>query len=371
MLNLQPANLNEDKKYERMIVLEGQSPNVLDLNIPAELEAGEPPESRGLSRDMVRLMVSNYLTNDIQHTRFQNFPDFLSPGDVVVINTSGTLPAAVDGQRKDGAWLKVHFSTHLPGDLWTVELRNPNAGGTEPLHEATPGEIIALPGEAAVQILSPYQENPPHRLWLARFTLNTPLEEYLGFYGSPIRYNYVSGDWPIDYYQTVYAGENGSAEMPSAGRGFTPEIITRLVAKGVQVIPLVLHTGVSSQENHEPPYEEYYRVPVVTAGTINTARRSGKRIVAVGTTVVRALETVTDSEGITHPGEGWTSLVIQPGDRLYSVNCMLTGMHEPEATHISMLSALAGYPHVEISYREALNQRYLWHEFGDLHLLMP
>jgi S-adenosylmethionine:tRNA ribosyltransferase-isomerase len=157
--------------------------------------------------------------------------------------------------------------------------------------------------------------------------------------------------------------------MPSAGRAFTPELITRLVAGGVQVAPLLLHTGVASLEDHEPPYEEFYRVPTTTARLVNQAKAAGKRVVAVGTTVVRALETVTDADGIVSPGEGWTRLVITPERRLRAVDGMLTGLHEPQATHLAMLQALAGSEHICRTYREALRERYLWHEFGDLHLI--
>jgi len=193
----------------------------------------------------------------------------------------------------------------------------------------------------------------------------------LAAHGFPIRYSYVKEQWPLTYYQTVYATEAGSAEMPSAGRAFTPEVITRLIAKGVQVVPLILHTGVASLEEHEPPYEEFYRVPAATAQTVNQAHTAGKWIIAVGTTVIRALETVTDEAGIVHPREGYTDLVISPQRHLRVVNGMLTGFHEPQATHLAMLEALAGLDHLCITYQEALREGYLWHEFGDLHLLLP
>jgi S-adenosylmethionine:tRNA ribosyltransferase-isomerase len=316
-------------------------------------------------------MVTNYLSDGIQHAHFRDFPDFLNPGDVVVINTSGTMNAAVEGKRADGTSLEVHFSTHLPGDIWTVELRRYLNGGTVPFFETSPGEIVRLPAGASLSIVSPYLEGPPSRLWFAQFQAQVPIEKYLPVYGFPIRYNYVPRSWSSGYYQTVYATEKKSAEMPSAGRGFTPEIITRLVAKGVQVVPLILHTGVSSHESHEPPYEEFYRVPEMTARIVNLARQVGNRVVAVGTTSVRALESVTDAGGFTHPGEGWTDLVISKHDQIHSVNCLLTGMHEPEASHLDMLAALAGREHINLSYQAALQAGYLWHEFGDLHLLMP
>jgi S-adenosylmethionine:tRNA ribosyltransferase-isomerase len=176
-------------------------------------------------------------------------------------------------------------------------------------------------------------------------------------------------------YQTVFVTEMGSAEMPSAGRPFTPELVTRLVASGVQIAPLVLHTGVASLEDHEPPYEEFYRVSPQTAGRVNAARRNGHRIVAVGTTVVRALETVTDEDGTTTAGEGWTSLVITPQRRLRVVNALITGLHEPRSSHLAMLervvSAAGGEErHLEQAYAEARALGYLWHEFGDSHLII-
>ena len=169
----------------------------------------------------------------------------------------------------------------------------------------------------------------------------------------------------------MYATLVGSAEMPSAGRAFTPELITRLVAKGVQVAPLLLHTGVASLENHEPPYEEFYRVPVETARAVNAAHTAGKRVLAVGTTVVRALETVTTRDHTAYPGQGWTSMVITPQRGLYAVDGLLTGLHEPKSSHLAMLQALAGVDHLRKTYRQALEHRYLWHEFGDLHLILP
>jgi S-adenosylmethionine:tRNA ribosyltransferase-isomerase len=273
-------------------------------------------------------------------------------------------------RREDGSRLEVHFSTHLPGDLWTVELRLPGEKGTEPFFAANAGERLQLPGKAELHILAPYQGSAHPRLWLARIVSAEPVVAYLERHGFPIRYRYVPESWPNEYYQTIYATEVGSAEMPSAGRGFTADMIMRLVAKGVQVAPLILHTGVSSQESHKPPYEEYYRVLERTAQIANLAREMGKRVMAVGTTTVRALETATDSRGVTQPGQGWTSLVITANDPMQAVDCLLTGLHEPEATHLGMLGALAGARHVALSYREALREGYLWHEFGDLHLIM-
>ncbi|MCA9875449.1 MAG: S-adenosylmethionine:tRNA ribosyltransferase-isomerase, partial [Anaerolineales bacterium] len=163
----------------------------------------------------------------------------------------------------------------------------------------------------------------------------------------------------------------GSAEMPSAGRAFTPQLITRLVAKGVQFAPLVLHTGVASLEANEPPYGERFRVTTFTANLVNAAHAEGRRIIAVGTTAVRALETAAGADGLVRAASGWTELVITPRRGLRIVSGLLTGLHEPRASHLAMLEAFTGRRHLELTYAAALRCRYLWHEFGDLHLILP
>lgn len=345
----------------------------LDFDLPAELEAAEPPEARGLSRDAVRLMVSSLTDDQVTHTRFQRLPDFLRPGDVLAINTSGTLNAALPAQRADGTALEVHLSTQLPAGLWTMELRQPDNNTTTPFYHAAAGDTLSLPHGATLTLHTPYHplDAQRTRLWIASLHLPEPLGPYLDHHGFPIRYSYVRQAWPSAYYQTVFATEPGSAEMPSAGRAFTPELVTRLVAHGIAFAPILLHTGVASLEDHEPPYEEYYRVSATSARVINAARRERRRVIAVGTTVVRALETVTDDDGQVHPGAGWTGLVITPDRPMRAITGLLTGLHEPRASHLHLLAALAGAGPLRTAYAEALRERYLWHEFGDLHLLLP
>jgi S-adenosylmethionine:tRNA ribosyltransferase-isomerase len=353
-------------------------PSTLEFTLQEGFEAHEPPEARGLNRDEVRLLVSRKADDAITHVQFRDIVQFLNAGDVLAINTSGTLPAALPVKREDGTKLELHLSTHLPADIWTVELRLPIQNKTLPFRDIRVGEKLELPGNASATILAPYLMDRSHapktegsRLWLATLDLPESLLEYLQHCGKPVRYGYVKQDWDISYYQTVYANEPGSAEMPSAGRAFTPEVITQLVAKGITVAPLVLHTGVASLEDHEPPYEEYYRVPLETARAVNQAHADGKRVIAVGTTVVRALETVTDKLGVTHPGEGYTRLVITPQRGVKAVDGILTGWHEPKATHLMMLEAIASRQHLDFAYRAAIKNKYLWHEFGDLHLILP
>jgi S-adenosylmethionine:tRNA ribosyltransferase-isomerase len=349
--------------------------SVLAFELPAALEATSPAEARGLERDAVKLLVADRADGSIVHTRFDRLPEVLKAGDLVVINVSATLPAAVAGNRGDGSPLKVHFATRAPelDESWrVVELRSEDGSHPE---RGRAGERITLsstaspiPSRASLELVAPYASGS--RLLLARFEADVPLEEFLDRHGEPIRYGYVSRSWPLSAYQNVYAIAPGSAEMPSAGRPFTTRLITELVARGVAVAPLTLHTGVSSPERHEPPFAEQYRVGLATARLVNSTRAAGGRVIAVGTTVVRALETVARPGGIVTPGAGWTGLVIGPERGLRAVDGLITGWHEPQASHLDMLAAIAGPELLERSYEEALERNYLWHEFGDSHLIL-
>lgn len=344
----------------------------LDFLLPPELEAHEPPEARGLDRDGVRLLVSGPLVASADR-RFGELPELLAPGDLLVVNTSATLAAALSGIRPDGAAVDLHISTQLPAGLWLVEPRQPAQPASAPFppehRPSLAGESVLLPEGATVDLLAPYPGSA--RLWVAAVHLAEPVPEYLTRHGRPIRYPYVGRQWPIEAYQTVYAREPGSAEMPSAGRPFTAQMITELVASGVGVTPVVLHAGVSSLEDDEVPPPERFRVPAETAWRVNATRAAGGRVVAVGTTVVRALETVADERGMAHPGAGWTDLVITPERGVRVVESLLTGWHQPRASHLLILEAVAGRTLLEESYRTALDLGYLWHEFGDLHLILP
>lgn len=360
-----------------------------DLALPAHLEAAEPPEARGLRRDDVRLLVSRADTDSLEHAHFRDLHRWLSAGDLLVVNTSGTLNAALTVRTVGGEAFELHLSTQLPGGFWTVELRQPGPVASLPYRHALAGTRLRLPAGGEATLLAPYpladSLDAQSRLWIAALQLPEPAVPYLARWGFPIRYSYVRQSWPTAMYQTVFAQESGSAAMPSAGRPFTPELVTTLVSRGVQIAPLVLHTGVASLEDHEPPYEEYYRVPSDTAAHVNRARHRGRHVVAVGTTVVRALETVTDERGLTSPGEGWTSLVIARGRPLRSVDGLITGLHEPRATHLTVLEGVTaaaarngGLPrrefhaasHLERAYAIARGMGYLWHEFGDAHLII-
>jgi S-adenosylmethionine:tRNA ribosyltransferase-isomerase len=324
-------------------------------------EAREPAEVRGAARDDVRLLVAHRDSGRLDHARFAELPELLDPGDLLVVNTSATLPAAVPVLGSDAA-LRLHLSSPMPGaeaDVWLVELRRDGRR----FHGGAPGLVLRLPAGAAVVLL---ERHDGSRLWHAALRLPAPVLHYLARHGEPIRYGHTRTEWPLARYQTVYATDPGSAEMPSAGRAFTPELITRLMAAGIDVAPLVLHTGVSSLEAGEAPHPEWYRVPRFTAERIELVRGMGGRVIAVGTTVVRALESVADGG----PAEGWTDLVIAPDTAVESLDGLLTGFHDSDSSHLAMLEAVAGRDLLERSYAEAARAGYLRHEFGDLHLIL-
>jgi S-adenosylmethionine:tRNA ribosyltransferase-isomerase len=331
---------------------------LLDFQLPEVLEAHVPPEARGLARDQVRLLVSHRSDDSIEHRGFRDLPDVLRPGDLVVANDSATLAAALTAHRQDGSQINLHISTRLPADLWVVEPRR---------IDAIEGEILCLPGGATARLLVPYMGS--RRLWVAQ--IDTDVPALLVRFGRPIAYPYVHGQWPLEIYQTAYAGPPGSAEMPSAGRAFSPDVLEQLAHRGIQFVTLTLHTGVASLEGHERPYAEEYRVPELTARAVRSAMADGRRVIAVGTTVVRALESAADeSDGEVIASHAWTELMITPERGVRVVDSLLTGFHEPRASHLAMLEAIAGRRHLEVAYQAALDGRYLWHEFGDLHLIL-
>ena len=340
----------------------------LSFDLPAALEAGGPPETRGLTRDGVRMLVAERASGRLVHSTFVRLPTFLDAGDLVVVYTSGVLPAAVAATALDGTPVVVHLSTRLDDGRWVVELRQPEGHTTQRWSAAVAPRDLVLGGDATLHVDDHFAGS--ERLWVATLRLPQQVLTWLAGHGQPIRYGYVEQPWPIAMYQNVYVTEPGSAEMPSAGRPFTAEVITRLVAKGVDVAPLVLHTGVASLESTELPYPERVKVPATTAERVNATRARGGRVIAVGTTVVRALETA-GAAGTVEPFDGWTDLVITPERGVRVVDGLLTGWHEPEASHLLMLEAVGGRELLERSYAASLAEGYLWHEFGDEHLILP
>ncbi|WP_375373252.1 S-adenosylmethionine:tRNA ribosyltransferase-isomerase [Streptomyces sp. CAI 127] len=342
------------------------------LRVPDALSARVPAEQRGAGRDDVRLLVSR--GRSVAHHAFRELPEQLRGGDVLVVNTSMTLPAAVNG-RVGGERVVVHFSTRGADGRWAVELRAPvGAGVTGPRPGGPAGAVVRLPGGRALVLEDPLGPSAGARLWWARVPEAVP--ELLRRYGRPIRYGYTDRDQPLAAYRTVFAVDSpdgsGSAEMPSAARPFTVPLVAELVRRGVLFAPLSLHTGVASAEAHEPPYPERFAVPAATAWLVNAVRAAGSgRVVAVGTTAVRALESAVGADGVVRAAEGWTDLVVTPRRGVRVVDGLLTGLHEPQASHLLMLEAVAGREALRHGYEAALQERYLWHEFGDVHLILP
>jgi S-adenosylmethionine:tRNA ribosyltransferase-isomerase len=267
----------------------------------------------------------------------------------------------------------VHFSTRGDDGRWAVELRDPDGRGTtRPRAGGPAGAEVSLPGGVVLVCDEPVAVGS-ERLWWARVAGDVPL--LLRRYGRAIRYAYTERDQPLSAHQTVfalpYADGAGSAEMPSAARPFTERMVARLVSRGVQFAPITLHTGVASAEAHEPPYGERFEVPEASARLVNAVRAGAGRVVAVGTTAVRALESAAGDDGVVRAARGWTELVVTPERGVRVVDGLLTGLHEPEASHLLMLEAVAGRAAVSRTYEEALRGLYLWHEFGDVHLILP
>lgn len=349
--------------------------DLMHFELPDKLLAHEPPEARGIERDEVRLMVSWREIDEIRHTQFTQLPEFLKRGDVIVVNTSATINASLPA-RRDGSTVRLHLSTQLSPTRWVVELRRIAVKGSAPLLDATAGEELELPAGGKARLIEPWAiTNHPlgsgHRLWIAELDVPNGAMEYTWRHGEPIRYSYVPKAWPLSYYQTMFAREPGSAEMPSAGRALTARVVAALTQRGVRVAAVTLHTGVSSLETGENPYPERYRVSSETADALNAARRKGGRIIAVGTTVVRALETVASDDGALRADEGWTEHVVSPDHPPRAVDGIITGLHAPNATHLAMLEAFTGRERLVRAYEAALGGGYLWHEFGDAHLIAP
>ena len=350
--------------------------NELHFEVPDELEAKAPPEERGLRRDETRLLVLHRDSGLVEHRRFYHILDYLRPGDVLVLNTSQTVPAALPGVTEDGQEIELRLSSNYstnggaPGQVWQAVFKPDSAVIRQGLR-------LALAGGKLTATVKRKREHIP-KLWEIEFApSDRPISAWLEQHGRPIKYDYTSQPWSLDYYQTTYAAVPGSAEMPSAGRSFTPELLDRVRDKGVTVATIVLHTGVSNIEIEAEEveahrmYEEWYQVTPEAAQAINDARRRGGRVFAVGTTVVRTLETAADESGLVRPGGGWTSLYITPGYRFKVVDELITGLHEAKTTRLVLAVAFAGdWEIVQRAYAEALAQEYLWHEFGDVSLIV-
>ncbi|TPG17197.1 S-adenosylmethionine:tRNA ribosyltransferase-isomerase [Pedococcus bigeumensis] len=346
---------------------------------PDDTTAPAPPEERGVARDEVRMMVAT--DEGVAHARFRDLPAYLAPGDLVVVNNSATLAAEFDAVLRGRGPVLVHAATRLDDGTWVVELRTaPDA--SRGILDAQAGEELELPASGRITLLAPYPraDSSPtgngNRLWRAAVRGPRTLGQHLVRYGRPIAYGYLDRSYPLAAYQTVFATRPGSAEMPSAARPFSQELVTRLVATGIGISAVTLHTGVSSQEAGEAPQSEWFEVSATVARLVNATRAEGGRVVAVGTTVTRALESAVDG-GDGHGAaqltarSGWTSRVVSRDDPPRVVTGLVTGWHNPGASHLLLVEAVAGQGLTQRAYDEAARGGYLWHEFGDSALLLP
>ncbi len=342
---------------------------VREIVVPPQLSAREP----AARRDAVRLMGGWRSGPVVEHHGFGALPSLLRAGDVLVVNTSTTMPAAVDAELP-GVGVVVHFSTRQDDGRWAVEVRDRDGRGTtRPRPGGPAGAVLELPRGVRLVLEEPLSPRGD-RLWLASVSVRD-VPAFLRRCGRPVRYAYTTRDLPLSAYRSVFSVPSadglGSAEMPSAARPFTARTVAALVRRGVQFAPLTLHTGVASAEAFEPPYPERFSVPDSTARLVNAARAGGGRVVAVGTTAVRALESAADPGGRVRAARGWSDLVVSPERGVRAVDGLLTGLHEPRASHMLMLEAVAGLPLLEAVYDAAVRERYRWHEFGDVTLLLP
>lgn len=333
--------------------------------LPPDREASRPPEARGVARDEVRLLVSDQGVKT--HARFREIPSFLKPGDLVVVNDSATMSAAVDAWIGEEPFV-LHFSTWLDDGSWVVEVRSPN-GHVSDWTALHPGLTVRLPNRVTATLVEPWLPSG-QRLWTAHVDGVTSVVDWLWQVGRPITYAYIRERWSADYYRTAFGRRPGSAEMPSAGRPFTDRLVTDLVTSGITLAPITLHTGVSSPETGEPPSPERFAVSSTTARLVEATRAAGGRVIAVGTTVTRALETVATEHGFIRLGSGWTDLVLSADRPTRVVDGLITGWHAPGASHLDLLEAVVGPRTVSEAYDAALDSGYLWHEFGDSALLL-
>jgi S-adenosylmethionine:tRNA ribosyltransferase-isomerase len=344
------------------------------MNTPFEATAirlaDRPAHHRGLPRDGVRLLVAS--TAGVAHSSFRELGSFLQAGDLVVFNTSATLPSAIQARRSDGSQLPIHVSTTVDDGSWVLELRL--ADGSGPDESGRPGELLTLPGGHVAKLLAPYRAQPGgrRRLWQAEITPSVLAADYLPQHGRPIEYPYLADQYQLAEHQTIFARHPGSAEMPSAGAPFTAELVVQLLTQSIRLAPITLHCQVSSPESSEPPLPEWFEVPDTTAALVQQTRAAGGAVIAVGTTVCRALESAADSTGVVHAQRGWTELVVTTDRPPRVVTGLVSGLHEPQASHLLLLEAVAGPELVRSAYEAALaDGEYLWHEFGDSMLFLP
>ena len=344
--------------------------DIIQFKLPEGLSCPLPTEERNIARDEIRMLVTKRY-GSIYHTRFKHIDEYLQKGDVLVVNTSATMPSSfpvvLPGNRKG----VVNFSTQLADQKWLVEIREIRDKKSFRWKEGDEYMEFRLSTGVSIKLKERFYNN--HQLldlWIAELTLDQDVQSFIMNFGQPIKYEGLDKHYPLDYFQTFFSFHPGSSEMPSAGRGFTQSVVNKLLKKGIIIAPIMLHTGISSLEDNEPPYPEYYEIDPISASKINSAKENGNRIIAVGTTAVRAVESATSSSGKVIHYKGYTDLYIKSHYQMKTITNLLTGFHEPKASHLHMLQAIAGFEHIEMAYKEAIKFNYYWHQFGDVHLIL-
>ncbi len=335
-----------------------------DYELPLELIAQTPAEPR----DSSRLLVYHRDTDTIEHRIFRDVIEYLRPGDALIVNETRVLPVRIQGVKEDtGGRLELLLLRRIEGDVWEAL-----AG---PAKRARPGtEFVFGNGLLRARILSAADEG----IRTVELRYEGVFEEVLEAVGTMPLPPYIHEKLKDrNRYQTVYAHHNGSAAAPTAGLHFTPELLEKIRGKGITVVPVTLHVGlgtfrpvkVDTVENHVM-HREWYEVTQEAAEALNGIRRQGGRWVCVGTTSVRTLETVTDADGVCHPGSGETGIFIYPGYEFHAPDALITNFHLPQSTLLMMISAFAGYPRMLEVYRTAVQERYRFFSFGDAMLIL-
>ena len=333
-------------------------------DLPERLIAQTPMEPR----DAARMMVIHRDSGIREDKIFRDLPDYLRPGDVMVINQTKVIPARLMGEKEDtGVPVEILLLKRLDKDTWETLVR--------PGRRLKKGVTVSFGGGILRAQIGDTTDAGGR---IVTFLYEGVFEELLDQLGEmPLPpYIHEKLEDPSQY-QTIYAKQEGSAAAPTAGLHFTPEVMERVRQRGVEIVPVLLHVGLGTfrpvkAENvsDHKMHSEYYEVTQEAADTINAARKKGGRIVCIGTTSVRTLETAADGEGVIHPGFGNTSIFITPGVRLKATDVLLTNFHLPESTLLMLVSALMGREEALSAYREAVEKEYRFFSFGDCMLIL-
>lgn len=342
-----------------------------DYHLPPELIAQEPLPDRAASR----LLVLDRASGDRTHRAFYDLPDLLAPGDLLVVNRSRVLPARLLGRRPGGGEAEVLLVRRRGPDLWDALLRPGRRLRPGVEVEIAPAFRVRVEGPAGAGDPAPAGPLRPVRLLSLDEDPDAAIERH-GHMPLPPYIRRADGDADRERYQTVYAREAGSVAAPTAGLHFTPDLLAELRAREVEVAPIVLHVGpgtfrpVEVQDVRDHRVDpELYTVPAETASAVNRARSEGRRILAVGTTTTRTLESALDPAGALQPGDGETELVIRPGHRFTAVDALVTNFHLPRSSLLLLVSAFAGRRNILAAYAEAVRLGYRFYSYGDAMLI--